>query len=121
MVGNVLRLIAFFRIHRTTRMHQTECETTTILVRGRTDCIRKLLVYRGAVALGLSRTGHPLAPFFPGVDVPGDYRTFVSRQPLGLLHRRISGRLLGLYQPVRDDVFSERAALGLCLDEHGAP
>jgi hypothetical protein len=45
-------------------MHQTGCETNTILVRGPTDCIRKLLVYLRSVALGISRAGHPLASFF---------------------------------------------------------
>jgi hypothetical protein len=95
-------------------MHQTGCETNTILVRGPTDCIRKLLVYLRSVALGISRAGHPLASFFPGLDVPSDYRTFTARQPLGLLHRRIGSRLLGLYQPIRDKFFGEADYIG-CL------
>ena len=99
-------------------MHQRGHEAPDIFARRGFHCIRKLLVSPRALCLGLLRARYPIASFFSSLDVLWRYRAIFAAQPLGLFHRPIRGRLLGLHQPVRYYILSQRPPLDLGLDQH---
>lgn len=73
-------------------------------------------VYFRAGAFGLLGSGHPLAAFFPGVDVSRGDRTGTSREPVGIFHRHLSGGAVGLREYFCHHIFCKWTALAFSVD-----
>jgi hypothetical protein len=80
----------------------------------------RMLFHSCTGRLGGLGGGHPLASFFSGLDVDPYDRIKPSREPMGIFHRALCCRPLGLRKYFCDHLLFQWVATAFAMGSHGA-